>query len=498
MKIFLRGALFIICMASVLKGSSYEFLRFRSPNLKTSQSFMFTHPIYQNVPAWQSVWHNFIYNKRGPLKASFQIRGMYQQSLSDERTIQYFLPRCRTELLVEGDCIPTNEMRDIRAEWLGINNPHFRGRMTINPCQRQLAVILDYNQDLSCILKNLPFIGDAWVSFTAPIVAVDNNINLRQFDVNGLGDCPAQDIISAFNQPAWRYAKIRPTGHSRLGLAELTIRFGRAYLACDDFEVIYYTGVSLPTANGQNADYIFNPFLGNNGHLGFITGVNFQIVLNRDNSAYSSCLFINFESIFLIRGNEYRTIDLKGKPWSRYLLLNKKNGPPDQFIPGANILTQNVTVRPFNRVDFSTGWRFINNYGEFEIGYGIWGKPDERIELTDCFQEIYGIAGCGPLDPCAQVLTASSASKSTIACLAPNDVDDCGCPIFVPIKKTDLNLKSASARASLNHRGHAAYGFFNYGETIDTFLGMGFYAEFPQKNTTLTLWGFWFKAGGSF
>jgi len=495
MKKLLRGFLIILCSTTAQAVDHYN--NDGGTNIKYSQSFMFTHPIYQNVPAWQATWHNFIYEKQGQLRSSFQMYGMYQQSVQDERTIQYFFPPCRLELLVAGDDVPSNELRDIRAEWLGIDNPNFRGRFTINPRQKQMALIVEYNQDLKPLIK-LPFFENSWLSIFAPINVVENDLELQQFDVNSIGTQEPQDILAALDQPAWRYGKLRRGTHAKLGLSEIRIRFGQAYLAKDEFEVVYYSGVSLPTSGGQNAAFLFNPFLGNNARFGFITGVNFQLALNKDNSWYSSCLFLNFESNFFIRGDEYRTIDLKYKPWSRYVQLNRQNGPPDQNIPAVNILTQKVCVRPFNHVDFSTGFRLITCKGEFEVGYGIWGHPDERIEIKNCFEEIYGIAGVGPLNPTAPVLTASSASQSTIAYQAPNDTDREGNPIFIPIKFTDLDLKSAAARAALNQRIHCTIGFYNLGEHIDSFLNMGFWGEFPQKNSSLTLWGFWGKIGASF
>lgn len=443
-----------------------------------SQSFMFTHPVYMNVLLEQSLWHNIIYNKEGAWRASAQAIGMYQDSIADARIARYFLINHKNCLLVQGDAITCSE-RDVRAEWLGINNPEFSGFMSLNPQQTQYGAELQWHQDFS-LFTDACWAQYCWFTALLPITHVANNITIMQWNVHNTGTGVAYDIISAFKQPDWCFAKMDGK-QSVTTVPELTLKVGVTSLSQSHYQFIYYAGIRIPIANTQNPAFIFSPVAGNNGSVGFIGGINWQLLLNRNAEQIAFCFFLNLEATFYVPTHQLRTFDLIDKPWSRYLLFIK-DGCPGSLIPGVNILTQKVKVQPFELVDFSLGWRCITEHMELEIGYGIWGHGDERLTLECPLEPIYGIAGT----------ENNTASMSTIAFQAPND------PLFVPIFSSDLNLTSAASRSALNQRFSASIGYQNLARDIDTIVGIGAFYEWPQKNSALQLWGLWIKLGASF
>lgn len=491
----------------ILAGILFLYAIQLSSKERHSQTFMATRPINQNIAANQAGWHNIIYNKSGRYASSMQLYGIYQASVKNKPVARYFLPfRCKNELLVMGDSVTDAEARDIRAEWLSIDNHAFQGRLSISPDQRQAGIFFEYNQDISAF-TDCSFLQDSWISINAPVVVVENNIGITQYDlVNASATLQKQqDIIQALYRKELKFSRIDPHKRSNVGLAEINIKFGRAYLACSNFEVIYYSGLRIPGSSAQNADFLFDPYVGNNKHIGFQTGVNFQINLTYDCEPVNYCFFASLESTFFLRNKQLRTFDIKKKPWSRYLLLNKKDGPPDQNIPATRILTLTSRVKPYNTVELSTGWRIKAACVEAEIGYDLWAHGDERVKPECHFEEVYGIAGVGPN---AQG-TARSASKSTISNLAENDTltqtvcvnGQMQCAVvdhFVVICKSDLDRKSAAARAAINHKFHAACTYLHHGTTVDGFFTIGGLYEYPQKNTALELWAVWLKSGISF
>jgi len=465
-------------------------------NCFTSRTFMLTRPVSHNIVAQQSLWHDFLYNKKECIGGSFQIIAYYQQSIRESYTTKYFLPCFKTSLVVLGDDNHDSQHRDIRAEWLGLPSD-FRGGMSICPEQRQTGVLLEYSQDLKRF-ADYDFLKRFWINIALPLVVVENNMNISQFDVFNKGclnDQP-KDLIEAFRQKDWMYAKINGKS-SVFSPAPLMIRLGGAFLDDGPNQIISYTSIYIPMGQEDQNRYLFEPVAGYNGHLGFGPGVNFQIGLNRDDKFYDICLFANLEAVFLIRDWHYRTFDLKGRPWSRYLLFNKKFGPPDQNIPGVNVLTRRVKVRPYFMADFSTGLRVKSEKFEFELGYSIWGHGAEKIECVRRFECIWGIAGIS--QPGDQL--ARSASVSTICHREatdeenlPEDQD----PTFVPVTDVDVDIYSAEGQGALNHRVHVAGGFEKKGTSVDVFFGAGGYYEIPQKNSALKTAGAWFKLGGSF
>ena len=187
--------------------------------------------------------------------------------------------------------------------------------------------------------------------------------------------------------------------------------------------------------------------------------------------------------------------------------FNQINRGSDLKLHGVNVLNREMRVRPYSFVDFTVGLRTKVHSLEVEIGYGIWGHGDEKLELVCPFPEIYGIAGTPDGDE------PRTASASTIGNQADNDKDSEDNNIFVPIKTEDLCLLesvpgsrrsihhcpiTAAARSSINHRVHLALCKHHVGTKRDATFGAGAFYEIPQRNSSLKLWGLWAKVAASF
>ncbi len=498
-----RYLLLVICMLSTSWLMSDDDDENRS-NEHFAQSFMFTRPPNQHLSIEQALWYTIIHNKEGILRTAWNATPVYIQSIDENKTKRYFLFHGKDELLVAGDCNPCFlvENRDVRAEWLQLPSD-YRGVLLINPRQQQGGIWLEAYQDIGKWTK-LSFFEGTWVSVAAPLYAIENNMQLGQKFVFNQGTKPPYSIVDAFDQPDMRYAKI--TGkRTNVEVAELNFKFGRTYLCHNNALVVYYSKMSLPTGQKQNAAYLFDPYVGNNGHAGFGTGVNFQFQLTRDTDRHILCMFINLEGTFYIRDHEHRTFDLRGKPWSRYMRLVQRDFPPGYTIPAANVLTQEVLVRPYNTVDFSTGLRAKTEPLDFELGFNIWGRGTERILCAKHFPEgKFGIAGVNSgYDECITTcLQPATASLSTIKCQAPNDmacINGVRQNVFIPIRECDLNLNSGAAQSSLNYKFHGFLGWHSGKEKkMEGFIGTGFFYDIPQKNSCLKLWGAWLKFGSAF
>lgn len=500
MKKHLIGLLILSSYFSSIKAQA-------NPQEVYGRSFMFTRPIWLNLSTQQAIWHDIIYNKCGNQRGALQITTAYQHSIPNEAVERYFLLPCRNELLVAGDDTLDKDCRDIRAEWLNLPS-NFRGKMTINPEQTQWGIIPEYSQDL-CKFIDWKFLENYWISIELPIVGVTNSMNLKQYEVEpGTPDPNIQNgpsnIIEAFNQPAWLYGKIHPGKLSKIELAAIRLRMGSAFLNRDYHQIAYYTGLIFPTGSKQNAEFLFDPVTGLTGHIGFNAGVNFNITLNRNIDRYAWCFFANLDDIFMVRNDECRTLSLLDdglnnrhqKILSRFMQFNKADCPAIQNIPGVNVLTKLVRVRPYNLIDFSMGFRLVCwDMMEVELGYDIWGHGGETIEIRapNLFPDDFGISG--PPELVDGVLMPTTASHSTIEQQAAAD------PFFVPITISDLDLRVAEGCGSgptLNQKAHGSLGFMFDSECITSFCGAGWWIEFPQKNAALSTWGVWVKAGASF
>ena len=343
----------------------------------------------------KSGWHNMIHNRHGENLSAIQVIGFYQGSIPYERNARYFLFDYRSCLSVKGDSRPDYKDRDVRAEWVGLP-ADFSGGLSICPKQRQAGFLFEYNQKLSKFFDH-SFLKHFWLSITVPFVSVENDIQLRQYDIQnpGNGINGPRDILEAFDQQGWCFGKIGPA-QSRFSASYVKLMLGGTYMSEDNFQISYYSHFILACAKADCGKYLFAPVVGTNGHHGMGAGVNFQFPVNRKNDRYDFCLFADLEHYFLFHQTIYRTFDLKCKPWSRFMPFNQINRGPNLNIPGVNILTRKVRVRTYSVVDMAFGFRFKMKELEVEAGYGIWGRGDGRLQQSgviqfDCpFPEIYG------------------------------------------------------------------------------------------------------------
>jgi hypothetical protein len=461
-----------------------------------AHSFMYTKPAFYDVVMEQALWHNIAYNKKGSIGGGIQAIPFFQSSMPLKKNARYFLFDGKTELLVAGDDTGFKLTRDVRAEWVNLPST-FSGLLTLNPKQQQKGCWFEYHQDLKSWF-DIAILRDMYITTIFVVSETHNSINLRQMDVQNPNttnpDLPT-DILQAFNQPTWCYSRIDNCQKKKVGLAEIRLKIGTSYLSKNAFQLNYYTVIAIPTGNKQNAKTMFEPVNGNNHYLGIGAGVNMQVPLNRDISSYRFCLFVDLESVVLIRNKQFRTYDLfdpgqqQAKPWSRFLLINKKNlNPPVDIaettnLPGVNFLTQKIYSKPFNVVDFALGFRLGTESLEGEVAYGIWGHPTERTNLNTPITEEFGIAGSGP---------GKTASRSTIAQQAPDDLD------FVPITRFDLDRQTGESSGGFAQRAIASIGYMFKGRSVDTVLGIGGSVDVPFESSLLQLWKVWIKLSLTF
>lgn len=448
-----------------------------------AHSFMYTKPAYYDVVMEEALWHNIAYNKKGPVKGGLQLIPYYQQSMPLDKTTRYFLMKGKTELLVAGDDTPFRLDRDIRAEWVNLPSD-FSGVLSVNPKQRQAGVFLEYQQDLKN-WTNVAVIRDMFLTIYMPISETENHINLCQGHVTNPQATFPQDILEAFDQPDWCYSRISNHQKKQVGVAELRIKVGTSYISENYFQLTYYSVLGIPTGNKQNGHTMFQPVNGNNHHLGIGAGITMQAPMNRNLDEYAWCVFLNLESVILIRNKQHRTYDLLGKPWTRFVQVNLPNDVDNPIdieettdLPGVNFFTQKIYAKPFNVVDFVLGWRLTTQSFEGEIGYSIWGHPTERTNLNTPIKQPFGIAGSGP---------GKTASRSTIAQKAPDDLD------FVAVTRFDLDQQTGESSGGFVQRAIMSAGWITKNETIDTALGVGASVDVPFETSILQLWKVWGK-----
>jgi hypothetical protein len=284
--------------------------------------------------------------------------------------------------------------------------------------------------------------------------------------------------------------------------ANIKFTLGRDFPLDGYFQMATFMGLEIPLAKHQNPEFLFSPVVGNDQHVALTGAMLMQVQLSRDTDYVGFSFFLELEGVFLIRNHQFRTYDLKFKPWSRYMQFVRQNAPPGETIPGVNLLTFESIVRPFGIADCSMGWRLNWGVFEAELGYDLWGHGGETVRLRyppvispfniPCGGlDLFGIAGAGTITV-QGIPVAATASQSTISNQAPSDAS------FVGITYNDLDLSTPAAGSALNQKVHASIGIQQQGDRYGYFAGIGGVGEFAFKNSPLSTWEVWVKLGASF
>lgn len=462
---------FLIFLALLVSQSAF------SKTDKSSQSFLYTRPAHENLGLQQSLWYSSFFDKDKLYAAQASI--FYQKSWRTDKIKKLFLPTNRT--LVKINRTATD--RDVLPEWLGLPTD-FSGYLTVNPEQEQIGGCIELRRNLPPLF-GFKFFQDWWIHVSLPITHVKNNLNLAQSSVENAGATTLNvyDILTAFKNPDWNYAKIDGQ-RSQTCPAEVRFTLGATMLSSSRAHAVTYSALSIPTHKKLSGVYMFDSQVGFNRHVGILWGAHLQAPFTRENDDYTATFNINLENHFLIRNHQFRTFDLKNKEWSRFLNLRLKDQTTNTLTPGVNVLTQEVRVSPHAVVDFAASVRCEYKGIEGELGCGVWGYGGDSIKLKNPWIEEYGIAG---------TTTNTSASESTIKTRASDDAT------FTTIKESDLNLDSAKMLPAVTYKVYGSLGGKHRGSKIDAHFGIGAFGEFPRNPTkVLSTWGVLVKGGGAF
>lgn len=469
-----------------------EVLGFCPQTCLPNRSFMFTRPIYRDIGTQKPLWQEFVFNPYETGAA--QVIPMYQKSFGTRSVAKYFLFDEQYDLLIKGDdaFFENPYARDIRAEWLGLPN-NYTGTFSVHPEQKQFGIWIEALLPL-CNLCEHEFYKFIWVGIAVPYQIVENNIRPSQAPPTNPSPTFPQDSLEALSNPALLFGKF--DGKKKVnGFAEIDFKLGYNLLNQDNFQIGLYSMLVVPLHRGVNQHFVFEPFIGNNRHFGYGSGVTFKLPLLCDERCQLFSFFAYFEDIYFFRQTERRSLDLISKPWSRYMLLVNQEGARN--VPAINVLTRRVRARCYNMVDLLTGFDWEVGNVQVELAYGLWARGREHLELDDCFPAFYGLQGVGFVT--TPTLIPATASDSDISYQAPNDVSLLtGDTVFVPITEQDLDFNSGAARGALCHRAHFTVSYLYQNDVIESFASLGGYVEISQYNSALSNWGIWGKLGITF
>jgi len=448
------------------------------------------------------------------------------KSTNSKNLARYFFPHGKDVLMVAEDDLADdfNKKKDLLAQNFNIftNDGNFRSEISIAPTQSLVGCGFHWRQSI----WRHELVGKGfWVSVSAPIVHVNNRMNLKENVINnGGGPNPDADIvvmsnmIQALNQQEWCFGKITQESKTVTRLADIELKFGYDnWLLDESSHLELYIGAIVPTSNKMEGHYVFEPIAGRGGYSGIMLGSSFGKALWTSDSQEATVYYeMANHSEYLFKANQTRSFDLVDKPWSRYLemyvnvdqaMQAESIMPPTSVsnnlaTSGINILTQKVSVIPGFSCDINGA--LVGTYQQIqaEFGYNLFFRRAECVRLACPWvvgPAIKYTSGLGQTNPIRDI-TGNKYFEQIVL----NETGNTLIPVALfdfnqsLIMEEDIDIESASTPAVLSHTIYAALGCHMDSMKHPVLANLGASYTFAQNNAVISKWMLWIKGGVSF
>jgi hypothetical protein len=292
-------------------------------------------------------------------------------------------------------------------------------------------------------------------------------------------------------------------------LGDIELMLGYDWINDECHHLDAYVGVVIPTSNTPKGEYVFEAIAGNGNHVGFMWGTNYGAEIWNDECGERSLAWeFAFNYRYLFSKTSTRSFDLKGRKWSRYMLVFKDEDARDAATAANNLVgnvepgineqfTRKVNVTPRSQINFNSGLVYDSCNFRGELGYNVWARQTDKVCLKDKFVEGVAVAdinGTIVIDPAQQDFNEIN-RLSNIA--DNNNGANVDYSDATRIKRQDLDLNSAGSPCALTHTFYGYAGFHWDDMCYPTFAGVGASYEFSAINTAVERWMVWGKIGFS-
>lgn len=200
-------------------------------------------------------------------------------------------------------------------------------------------------------------------------------------------------------------AKVSCENHSATYFAELRGELGYDFLSEEDYHLGVNVQFAAPTGGRPSPEFLFAPQKGNGKAWELGGGVTGHYVFWRSECESRQVIgSLEADITHMFGAKQCRTLDLKGKPLSRYMLAEKMSSNavlPDllggttnpgtaptkafakEYAPVANFSTQEVKVTSSVQADIAVMLTFVCKGFTWDLGYNFWVRSCENVDLRE-------------------------------------------------------------------------------------------------------------------
>lgn len=352
------------------------------------------------------------------------------------------------------------------------------------------------------------------------------------------GDSPA-NMTQAFEQDAWNYGKIG-CEQSVTRLADIELNVGYQWLCSDCAATSAYVGLVIPTGNKPCAEYVAPAVVGNGQHAGIMAGSTLELLLS-ENESRSIWYRMDTNGRYLFRNTQKRSFDLKGKEWSRYMMVwenedayvtaqnniittgtNENTANARTFTPGINVFTHDMKVKPRFQGRTNHAFYMVGECFRGEMGWNVLARTKECVEFACPWDSKPALASAnyavgGGLNSQRTIYNDSTTTEVSVS---PSNTIFSSLGAFPDsdgfansdqnynstfsaayakhaLTEDDVNLDSACTPCGIIHTPYLTLGW-SWDSECKPVVSVGASYEFGASNTSVSQWMLWGKFEMSF
>ena len=202
------------------------------------------------------------------------------------------------------------------------------------------------------------------------------------------------------------YGRIAACGLKRTMLADIHTELGWNFVREEDKHLGINLRLVLPTGTKPNAQYLFEPQIGDSKHWQLGAGLTSSWITwrNKDNDDNYCGFYFDANLLHMFKACQCRSFDFCCKPNSRYMLLAEMGDNEDgllagdalatavetpyqykkSLLPAINYTTLNLDVKIAVQADLMVKFSYVKDNWSWDIGYNLWARSGEKFRFNDC------------------------------------------------------------------------------------------------------------------
>ena len=403
--------------------------------------------------------------------------------------------------------------RNLKFNETSSNN--LSGTIKLKPYTESFGLFLSYQQPLYILSKNLS------LRFNLPFVYARFSPNLKVIN-STMSSTDEKTIANYFNgdimleryrpgeanprvlQDNLEYGKISRKAITKTSLADINLILSFKATNQKDFLLNFNGILIVPTNSAPRSEWLLEPTIGTASHWAAGFGIDGAVLAKKH---LQFVYDIRYKHIFA--ADERRILGLRNSTgqrlqWEPYMLIGTLNSA--KVTPAANILTQEIEVKPGERLEALMMLSYNKKHFAAQFGYDFWFKETDSLNPVRSWNNNkYAFVGSDYIKNLLQIISTEGADQAkadfkiqnsnlinTISTMYPAGTTP---STMGTIMESQIDHSVASSPSVISHKFFLSLEYSLDKQDKSYFLGGGSSMEFPLSNARQIQLGLWLKFG---